>query len=65
MARTKIGKKPLKVESGKMRSSDGRWQYRSKECDVNQNHIHLEKMNPLTGEVLENWHLKWPQGGGR
>jgi hypothetical protein len=22
-------------------------------------HVHLERLDPATGEVLENWHLRW------
>jgi RHS repeat-associated protein len=64
-ARTKLGKSPLEVEPGKLRSRNGRWQYRAKSADLAGHgirggaHIHLERLNPTTGEVLENWHLRW------
>ena len=58
-ARTKIGHNPVQVESGKLRSSNGIWQYRAKVNDLAQRHIHLEKLNAKTGEVLINWHLRW------
>ena len=65
LARTKLGANPVEVEPGKWRSADGKWQYRSKPGDVSDNHIHLEELNPSTGEVLQNIHLRWPEGGGR
>ena len=58
-ARTKIGKNPIQVGDNKLRSANGVWQYRAKPCDLVQNHIHLERLNPKTGEVLTNWHLRW------
>jgi hypothetical protein len=65
MARTKIGRDPVQVEPHKLRSQDGRWQYRGKPDDLaghgggDSPHVHLERLNPETGEVLENWHLRW------
>jgi len=65
VARTKVGKKPVQVEPNKLRSQDGKWQYRGKPEDLKGHsandspHIHLERLNPKTGEVLENWHLRW------
>jgi hypothetical protein len=56
---------PVQVEPGKLRSADGRWQYRGKPEDLaghgpgDSPHIHLERLNQKTGEVLENWHLRW------
>jgi hypothetical protein len=46
----------------KLRSQDGRWQYRAKPRDVfdYHPHIHLEHLNPVTGEVLRSFHLLWP-----
>lgn len=38
---------------------NGVYQYRVKPVDVNKNHIHIEKLNPNTGEVLINWHLNY------
>ena len=58
-ARTKIGRNPFQVGLNKLRSSNGVWQYRAKPGDLAQNHIHLEKLNLKTGEVLVNWHLRW------
>jgi RHS repeat-associated protein len=58
LARTKLGKDAVDVSAGKLRSIDGKWQYRAKPGDVSQNHVHLEQLNPKTGEVLQNWHLK-------
>ena len=64
IAREKLGKKPVKVEPHKFRSQDGRWQYRAKPGDVNGqhgrgNHIHVERLDPSTGEVLDNYHFYW------
>jgi RHS repeat-associated protein len=64
-ARTKIGSDPVEIEPGKLRSQDGRWQYRAKPNDLvghgtgDSPHVHLERLDPITGEVLENWHLRW------
>ncbi|HYW12861.1 MAG TPA: RHS repeat-associated core domain-containing protein [Longimicrobium sp.] len=59
LARTKIGSNPVQVEPHKLRSADGHWQYRAKPGDVADRHIHLEELNPQTGEVLQNLHLRW------
>jgi len=64
LARTKVGKDPVDIGDNKIRSQDGKWQYRAKPNDVTGmhgegEHIHLERLNPETGEVLENWHLYW------
>jgi hypothetical protein len=64
-ARQKVGRDPVEVEPGKLRSQDGRWQYRAKPNDLlghgpgDSPHIHLEQLDPRTGEVLQNWHLRW------
>ena len=58
-ARTKVGKSPINVGNNKLRSQNGVWQYRAKPGDLAQRHIHLERLNPKTGEVLVNWHLRW------
>lgn len=58
-ARTKVGHNPNKTGLGKLVSRNGKWQYRAKPCDINQNHIHLERLFPRTGEVLINYHLWW------
>jgi hypothetical protein len=64
-ARNKLGKDPVQVAPGKLRSQDGRWQYRGKPEDLEGHgptdspHIHLEHLDPATGEVLKNWHLRW------
>ncbi len=57
--RQKVGHNPINAGSGKLRSANGVWQYRAKPGDLAKNHIHLEKLNPKTGEVLVNWHLNW------
>ena len=65
LARTKLGKNPVQVGPNKLRSQDGKWQYRGKPEDLaghgpnDSPHIHLERLNPKTGEVLDNWHLRW------
>jgi len=46
-------------------SRDGKWQYRAKPGDVSDNHVHLEQLNPQTGEVIQNLHIRWPEGTGR
>ena len=65
LAREKLGKNPVNIGDNKWRSADGRWQYRAKPVDTTKNHVHLERLDPNTGEVLENWHLYWPEGMGR
>lgn len=50
---------------GTWSNADGAWQYRAKENDLEGHgpndspHIHLERLDPSTGVVLENWHLRW------
>ena len=61
----KIGPAPVQVEQGKWRSFNGRWQYRAKPGDLRDNHVHLERLDPATGQVLENWHFRYPAGTGR
>lgn len=59
LARGKLGSDPVEVAPNKWRSQDGRWQYRAKPGDVADKHIHLEQLNPKSGEVLQNVHLRW------
>jgi len=59
LAREKIGSDPVQVGRNKWRSRDGRWQYRAKDGDIADRHIHLEQLNPRTGEVTQNLHLRW------
>jgi hypothetical protein len=33
--------------------------------DVSDMHVHLEEIDPATGEVIRNVHLRWPAGAGR
>lgn len=61
-ARQKIGKNPVEVSPNKLRSQDGKWQYRAKPGDLELGHIHLEELDPNTGEVLTNWHFYWEVG---
>jgi RHS repeat-associated protein len=65
LAKTKLGEDPVQVELGKWRSRNGKWQYRAKPGDVTDRHIHLEELNPETGEVIQNVHLRWVEGAGR
>jgi RHS repeat-associated protein len=65
LAREKLGRNPVEVEPNKWRSTDGKWQYRAKPADVNDNHVHLEELDPRTGEVIQNLHLRWPEGTER
>jgi len=60
-ARQKVGSDPIEVGPGKLRSQDGKWQYRAKPEDLEQNHIHLEELDPETGEVKQNLHLRWSE----
>jgi hypothetical protein len=59
LARRKIGRNPVEVAPGKWRSRDGKWQYRAKPGDVSEGHVHIEELDPRTGEVLQNWYLRW------
>ena len=57
-------RKPRKVRQ----PQSWRCQHKSKvgqPPDVSENHIHLEQLNPQTGEVIQNLHLRWPEGTGR
>jgi RHS repeat-associated protein len=69
LARQYLGRDPVEVEPNKWRSANGKWQYRGKlgdlEGDAQGPHIHLEELNPDTGEVLQNLHLRWPTGTER
>jgi hypothetical protein len=64
-AMRKIGNNPVEIEQGKWRSFDGRWQYRANPIDLGSNHVHLERLNPATGQVLQNWHFRFPAGTSR
>ncbi len=59
LARTKLGKNAIEIEPNKWRSVDGKWQYRAKPGDFYNKHIHLEEININTGEVIQNFHLRW------
>ena len=59
LALNKLGKNPVKVEKYKWRSANGKWQYRAKPSDIADRHIHLEELDPKTGEVIRNFHLRW------
>ncbi len=65
LAREKLGSNPVEVEPNKWRSADGKWQYRAKPGDVMDNHIHLEELDPATGIVKQNLHLRWKEGKER
>jgi hypothetical protein len=64
-ARAKLGGKVVEIEPGKLRSVDGKWQFRAKAGDIADLHAHLEQLDPETGEVKTNWHLRWEEGTGR
>ena len=55
----KLGKRPIQIEQYKWRSANGKYQFRAKPIDFNNGHVHLEKLEPKTGRVLENFHLAW------
>jgi hypothetical protein len=59
IARQKLGSNPVQVGKNKWRSKNGKWQYRAKPGDTKDRHIHLEELDPKTGEVLQNYHLRW------
>jgi intein/homing endonuclease len=52
--------RPVTLGDNKLRSQDGVWQYRAKPVDTSANHVHLERLDARTGEVLQNWHLMYP-----
>ncbi|MBV6462374.1 MAG: hypothetical protein HJHJAOHD_02523 [Flavobacteriales bacterium] len=58
-----LGKNSVKIEPYKWRSTNGRFQLRAKPGDINHTkpHIHIERLNPKTGEVIENWHFYYPK----
>jgi hypothetical protein len=68
-ARSKLGSDAAEVEPNKWRSKDGKWQYRAKPADLLGDergpHIHLEELDPRTGAVKQDLHLRWPEGTGR
>ena len=54
----------MNIGDNKLRSQESKWQYRSKLGDLLghgkvQPHIYLEKLNPIIGKTIENWHLYW------
>jgi hypothetical protein len=59
-ARQKVGRNPVSVGENKLRSANGKWQYRAKPVDTRDNHIHLEELDPKTGDVIRNYHLRYP-----
>ncbi|MDR0521941.1 MAG: hypothetical protein LBH00_08845 [Planctomycetaceae bacterium] len=61
-ARRILGKDPIQLPDNKMRSQNGKWQYRAKAEDIQNGHIHLEELNPATGEVIRNLHLRFTVG---
>ncbi len=61
-----LGKNPIRLPDNKIRSQNGKWQYRAKPSDVNGlhgngSHVHLEELNPKTNEVIRNIHLYFKQ----
>jgi len=65
LAREKVGRYPVDVDEGKLRSDDGKWQYRAKPVDYMNNHVHIKELDPKTGWVKRNFHLYWPEGTER
>jgi len=63
LARRMVGSGPIEIEPGKFRSVSGKWQYRAYPGDLAGDsmgpHIHLEELDPTTGEVRQNLHLRW------
>ena len=64
-ARQRLGQNPVDIGDNKIRSIDGRWQYRAKPDDVigahgKGPHVHLEELNVKTGEEIKNFHLYFP-----
>jgi hypothetical protein len=60
MDQARLGKRTVELGDNKWRSRNDRYQYRSKPIDTHRKdnpHVHLEKLEPETGEVLENWHF--------
>ncbi|MEM7174090.1 MAG: hypothetical protein AAF380_02420 [Bacteroidota bacterium] len=55
----KRDKNPVQVGDHKFRSRDGKWQYRAKPDDLAAGHIHLEELDPKTGHVIANHHLRF------
>lgn len=39
----------------------GKGQYRVGPKDLEDNHIHVEELDPETGEVKQNLHLRWKE----
>jgi hypothetical protein len=64
-ARRKLGPNQISGapfgEPYKWRNPSQTMQLRAKPGDINdvRPHIHIEIMNPRTGQVLTNWHLYW------
>jgi len=58
-AKKKLGKNAVKVGDHKWRSANGKWQYRAAPGDIKDSHVNLEELDPKTGKVLQNLHLKW------
>lgn len=57
----------VKIDNGKWRSMNGKWQFRAKPGDIAGRHVHLERLDS-SGRVLTNWHYTWPgprEGVGR
>jgi hypothetical protein len=65
LATEMLGSDPVEVEPNKWRNQDGKWRYIAKPGDVGVYYIHLEELNPKTGEVKQNLHLRWLAGASR
>ena len=53
VARQKVGSDPVDLGDNKLRSEDGRWQYRAKPGDVEQYHVHLKNSIQRLGKCFK------------
>jgi hypothetical protein len=70
VARKIVGPNPIKRPDNKLRSQNGKWQYRAKPNDIKghyggKGHVHIEELDPKTGEVLRNIHLYFNKPRGQ
>ena len=49
----------VNLPGNKVRSQDGKWQYRANKQDIQDKHLHIERLDPNTGRVIENYHIQW------
>lgn len=60
-----MGTNPVPVAPEKWRSANGRWQYRAKPVDYNQNHVHMERWIQRPDMLRKTGILRWPAGQSR